>query len=29
MDFGAKGAPGLVGDEISITIDVELTQSTK
>jgi polyisoprenoid-binding protein YceI len=26
MDFGVKGAPGLVGDEISITIDVELTQ---
>jgi polyisoprenoid-binding protein YceI len=27
MDFGVKGAPGLVGDEISITIDVELTQA--
>ena len=26
MDFGVKGAPGLVGDEISITIDVELIQ---
>jgi polyisoprenoid-binding protein YceI len=28
MDFGVKGAPGLVGDEISITIDVELIQPT-
>jgi polyisoprenoid-binding protein YceI len=26
MDFGVKGAPGLVGDEISITIDAELIQ---
>ena len=29
-DFGVNGAPGVVGDEISITIDVELIQpSTK
>jgi polyisoprenoid-binding protein YceI len=26
MDFGVKGAAGLVGDEISITIDAELIQ---
>jgi polyisoprenoid-binding protein YceI len=26
MDFGVKGASGLVGDEISITIDTELIQ---
>jgi polyisoprenoid-binding protein YceI len=25
-DFGVNGAPGAVGDDISITIDVELTQ---
>jgi len=25
-DFGVNGLPGIVGDEISITIDVELTQ---
>lgn len=26
QDFGVSGAPGVVGDEISITIDVELIQ---
>ena len=26
QDFGVKGAPGVVGDEISITIDTELIQ---
>jgi polyisoprenoid-binding protein YceI len=26
QDFGVKGAPGVVGDEITITIDTELTQ---
>lgn len=26
-DFGVNGAPGVVGDEITITIDTELTQS--
>ncbi len=27
-DFGVNGAPGVVGDDISITIDVELIQPT-
>jgi len=27
QDFGVNGAPGVVGDEITITIDTELTQS--
>ena len=27
QDFGITGAPGVVGDEISITIDAELTQA--
>jgi polyisoprenoid-binding protein YceI len=26
MDFGVKGAPGLVGDDISITLDIEMTK---
>jgi polyisoprenoid-binding protein YceI len=26
QDFGVSGAPGVVGDEITITIDVELIQ---
>jgi polyisoprenoid-binding protein YceI len=26
QDFGVNGAPGVVGDEITITIDTELTQ---
>jgi polyisoprenoid-binding protein YceI len=25
QDFGISGAPGIVGDEVSITLDVELT----
>jgi polyisoprenoid-binding protein YceI len=29
QDFGITGAPGVVGDEISITIDVELVQPPK
>jgi polyisoprenoid-binding protein YceI len=29
QDFGVSGAPGVVGDEISITIDVELIQPPK
>ena len=29
QDFGISGAPGVVGDEISITIDVELVQPPK
>ena len=26
QDFGVKGAPGVVGDDITITIDVEMIQ---
>jgi polyisoprenoid-binding protein YceI len=26
MDFGVAGAPGLVGDDISITLDIEMTK---
>ena len=29
QDFGVSGVPGVVGDEISITIDVELIQPPK
>jgi polyisoprenoid-binding protein YceI len=28
-DFGVNGAPGMVGDEIQITLDVELTRPAK
>jgi polyisoprenoid-binding protein YceI len=28
QDFGIVGAPGVVGDEVTITIDAELTQAT-
>jgi hypothetical protein len=24
MDFGVAGAPGMVGDEITITLDIEM-----
>jgi polyisoprenoid-binding protein YceI len=27
-DFGVNGAPGMVGDEITITIDTELVKSS-
>jgi polyisoprenoid-binding protein YceI len=26
MDFGVAGAPGLVGDDITITLDIEMTK---
>lgn len=26
-DFGVKGAPGMVGDEVTITLDVEITKA--
>jgi hypothetical protein len=26
MDFGVAGAPGMVGDDISITLDLEMTK---
>lgn len=29
QDFGISGAPGIVGDEVTITIDAELTQAAK
>lgn len=28
-DFGVNGAPGVVGDDIQITLDVEMTHSAK
>jgi polyisoprenoid-binding protein YceI len=28
-DFGVNGAPGAVGDEITITLDIEMTKQTK
>jgi polyisoprenoid-binding protein YceI len=28
-DFGVNGAPGVVGDDITITLDIEMTKQTK